>query len=492
VLDLRKTVIHYLTTWFCLDFALVVVDWTQAIMNVATSGEASRGAASTVLTLMSYFRVLRLLRCMKMYKIIRMFEDRIESEGASVKLKIIRLFISMVILVHLIGCTWYFIGDSTGAREGEISWISSEFDMHPQGDSAGYRYATSFHWALTQFTPASISVQPTNVYERTFGIIALLFALIIISSFVSGITSALTQLRAMSGIKHKQFWLLRRFLAHSGVPQTLSIRIEKYCIFAWDMQAKTLHEESVTILLLLSNPLRAELNTAIYQPRMSQHPFFVLLGKISMPTMSRLCTTAVERVSVGRGDALFTSGQVATHMHFVNKGSLHYDPCASEKNASENDGLASASVGFEVWHEDRGSVTSFDSDVDKARLRKLRNPEVIHSGEWICEAVLWTDWTYIGQTVAITDCDLVALNAEKFMAAIFSNAIAKGEASSYSRGFMQGLNRMLEHQTTDLFQSRLVEGLWFRLLNEYNVKRGRAYETQSSVRTSHTSFRSGM
>ena len=70
------------------------------------------------------------------------------------------LDVGFLIRINLWGaCLWYSFGSNT---PGHASWFKN-LDGTPGGDELLYRYATSYHWTLTQFTLASISVQPQNV-----------------------------------------------------------------------------------------------------------------------------------------------------------------------------------------------------------------------------------------------------------------------------------------------------------------------------------------
>merc|ERR1719420_2887739 len=94
--------------------------------------------------------------------------------------------------------------------------------------SLEYRYATSLHWSLTQFTPASMEVIPHNVGERFFSVGVLLFALIIFSSFVSSITAAMTRMRNLNSDNNNNLSKLRRYLRDHKVSAKLAIRIKRY------------------------------------------------------------------------------------------------------------------------------------------------------------------------------------------------------------------------------------------------------------------------
>merc|ERR1719471_252981 len=103
-----------------------------------------------------------------------------------------------------------------------------------------YLYFTSFHWAITQFTPASMDVQPQNLLERVFTVLIVVFALVAFSYVVGSITGSLTQLRSMQEDTYKQFWNLRRYLKQHRVPTALSARIQRYLEHAWSSQGQKL------------------------------------------------------------------------------------------------------------------------------------------------------------------------------------------------------------------------------------------------------------
>merc|ERR1719191_2017613 len=97
----------------------------------------------------------------------------------------------IVSLAHLLGCGFW--GISKFGRNFQDSW-----DLEPgwasafNGSSVSYRYTTALHWSLTQFTPASMDLHPTNTLERAYSVVVIMLALVVFSSFVSSITAAMT------------------------------------------------------------------------------------------------------------------------------------------------------------------------------------------------------------------------------------------------------------------------------------------------------------
>merc|ERR1719478_572909 len=144
---------------------------------------------------------------------------------------------------HILACLWY----ATTLVDMGPDWVHvHEFD---QSDWT-YKYITAFHWAITQFTPASMHVQPQNMLERTFAVTIVVFGLVGFSYLVGSITGSLTELRRMNEDAAKQFWNLRRFLKKSQVQMPLRIRIEKYLEHAWTLQKNSMSNGNLGILKL--------------------------------------------------------------------------------------------------------------------------------------------------------------------------------------------------------------------------------------------------
>merc|ERR1719191_2123613 len=127
----------------------------------------------------------------------------------------------LLVINHLICCMWYTVSVN---QSGDNTWIKVHKYEHADWT---YKYAAAFHWSITQFTPASMDVQPQNMAERTYANAVIVFALLGFSYLVGSITGSLTQLRSMNEEGTKAFWSLRRYLRQNNVPTALSIRVQK-------------------------------------------------------------------------------------------------------------------------------------------------------------------------------------------------------------------------------------------------------------------------
>merc|ERR1712046_298801 len=62
------------------------------------------------------------------------------------------------------------------------------------------------------------------------------------------------------------------------------------------------------------------------------------------------------------------------------------------------------------------------------------------SGEFFCEATLWTPWVHLGIMIAATDCQLVALNAASFREVVSHYPGQMAFPRNYGRAFVHGVN----------------------------------------------------
>merc|ERR1719433_388980 len=159
------------------------------------------------------------------------------------------------------------------------------------------------HWSLTQFTPACTEVHPITLGERIFAVLTLLFALIVFSSFVSSITSAMTSLRELSSQMYmtKEFSKMKWYFRDNSIPTELSVRINKYLTHALSERKNRIKPEDVELLSWLSEPLLMELKAAVVGPVLRLHPFFANFESTSKRAFMMACTSATMQNFVSNG-----------------------------------------------------------------------------------------------------------------------------------------------------------------------------------------------
>lgn len=392
---------HYATTWLPFDIIIIGLDWS---VQIATDGETeSVGAKSKQVTrigralrTLRTLRSLRLLRLIKMRHLLNEIQERFSSEYVHIILRMAKLIIAIALLNHFIACGWWAIGKNGG----QSSWIVK---AQADEDRVGYQYTTSLHWSLTQFTPASMEVVPTNTAERTYAVCTLLFAMVIFSSFVSSITATMTILRELSGKqgKTKQFKVLKFYLRDNDISKILQIRIQKYLQHVVLRAKSHVPEKDVELLSLLSQPLRMELRYTIIWPVFRAHPFFSRFEQTSIQATRQLCMKSIEEIPMSVGDTIFSNGEASHGMYFIVSGQCLYQ-------------LAQ-----------RGGLRSNADD-----------NEICKVGKWLAELALWCNWVHKGELLSTVQGRCMRMKEEPFANVVASHQMVIGSTRRYASALL--------------------------------------------------------
>eukprot|EP00930_Biecheleria_cincta_P013827 TRINITY_DN1213_c0_g1_i1.p1 TRINITY_DN1213_c0_g1~~TRINITY_DN1213_c0_g1_i1.p1 ORF type:complete len:994 (+),score=151.92 TRINITY_DN1213_c0_g1_i1:36-2984(+) len=397
-MDPQKTASHYARNWMCFDLFLLITDWTFLVL--LESNQAGNTGFVKLMRLMRAMRLATLLRIVRIPKSARALKRVFgNSEYVSLTLGICSQLFGILILNHIIACTWCLIGESLSP-----GWV----EMYEKGSPAAVRYITALHWSLTQFTPATMHVQPQHPVERIFAVAVLLFALVSFSSFVSSITNLMTHLRNLKSVENKQFLQLDGYLKEYNISTNLGVRIRRYLEHITHKKGG-MREEDVELLEKLSQPLQIELRYEVHYPLLSKHPFFLCFAHTNQAVMQRVCSEALKVVHLSAGDSLFTTADAAASMYFVSNGVLIYT------------------------------------------LQQTKQPETVKLGMWFCEAVLWTPWEHRGDMRALIEASLTQLEVDKFHRILNKNRSALRFPAAYAMEVVETLSSLpLAADLTDL------------------------------------------
>lgn len=393
-----------------------VDDNSQAVME--SLGIARFAKSFRIARLLRLLRVFRILRLMKLPKYFVQVEERIQNEYAIVLIGIVKLTLMILTLNHVIACIWYGVGELE-LDNTRSTWIRN--CQFTEGET-GYRYATSLHWSLTQFTPAGMEVVPANLAERIMAIIVLVFALVTFSSFVSSITNAMTRLRNMNSEYAKQLLMFQRFLRQNKISTPLAVRMRRHLEYRLLRQKNMLEEKDIEVLKLLSEPLMMELHVEVYRPCFVIHPFFQRYNEYGI-VMRKLCHTAITEISLSLHDVLFSYGETCEQMYFVKAGALLY---TLEHN----------------WEEVVIQAARIERSAGSSCMGVQLEEEKGTADHCVAEACLWTPWVHCGTSAVKGKAILICLNSSKFREVVRSVRWVKMETTAYARAFVQYLNTL--------------------------------------------------
>merc|ERR1712241_246540 len=111
-----------------------------------------------------------------------------------------------------------------------------------------------------------------------------------------------------------------------GISKKLVVRLTRNARHVMREKGKNRHEEGLTVMQLITEPLRMELHFEIYSPSLSAHPFFSRYISACPYVTKRICHSALSTMHLAVGDIVFHAGEMPTkpRMFVVTNASLHY------------------------------------------------------------------------------------------------------------------------------------------------------------------------
>jgi len=392
--DNCKVLLNYLKSWFLVDCIVVFPDWIMKILKGEQSGPW--GELGKILKGARAIRVMRLLRLAKLQRIVNIVFDKIDSEYAFIVVNLMKLLLFVLVLNHLIACAWYGLAMAL-AGQTDTNWVET---AQMSDDPIIYKYLTSLHWSLTQFTPAGMDISARNSPERLFSIVVLFFAMIAFSSIVANITSSMSNLRNMKGDHVKQFWLLRRYLKQRGIRKGLSERIFKFLDHRIKLQSGKINQGQIPVLQNLSEALQNELNYCIMSGGLSKHEFFRKID-LEMPVILHALCSKILSKTYAEDEVVFSGGNVAKKTFFS--------------------GIA------------RGPEETVDFLYTPIFGRCIK----ARSQECIAEPTLWVDWRHQGELMCQHPSELFNLSPEHFQQTLQLHPKPYFFAVSYAHDFLE-------------------------------------------------------
>jgi len=430
-LRLHKIVFQYMRTWMILDVLIVGVDWSSVLLTRFDDPGISMTRTGKVLRILRVFRSLRLLRLVKLRRLLESTQDLIQSEHIHIGMSVLKYVVAILCASHVVACAWYGISSSAQGP----TWIS---EMNLTDAEFSYRYFTALHWSLTQFTPASVNIVPHNLVERVYAVIVLLFALIVFSSLISSITSAMSQLKQLSTFFDKDLSVLRRYLRRHNVPVELTIRILRYAEHKVHLQKQEIQEKGVNLIKVLSRPLHMELLRTTLGHILTNDPFFRCYSDTDTEAMKRVCFEATSSVHLSAGDILFSEATHDDRIMFVQSGELVYTNMTGNAKFRRS----------EATH-------TLDAANDTC---------ILQPSSWCCEAALWTDWVHVGMMRATLDSEVLVIDAPTFAQASSKHYKVMDGIIKYAEGFVHKLNELADRNIFSDFIPSAVQNTFLEEL----------------------------
>eukprot|EP00403_Amphidinium_massartii_P015427 CAMPEP_0178411600 /NCGR_PEP_ID=MMETSP0689_2-20121128/21575_1 /TAXON_ID=160604 /ORGANISM="Amphidinium massartii, Strain CS-259" /LENGTH=891 /DNA_ID=CAMNT_0020032805 /DNA_START=34 /DNA_END=2705 /DNA_ORIENTATION=- len=381
----HKVAKHYLRTWFPCDIIVLLLDVITLGCLVADdsqkAGSSSYSSITHIMTILTAAHVFRAHRVVQTWEAIF---ARIVSDHTRLAVKLLLLIVEILALAHQIACAWFALG-TMSHPDTDITWLMV---FLPDADGFLDQYMASMHWALTQFTPSTIPIGPSNLRERTFAVAVVCVALVIFTCFISHLTSLFNQMRTLTADDHRADTAMRHYIHKRGISHHLSKRIQH---FVWKQRHESGHdgnlcEEDVPFFTELPQRLQKLLRSELYSRFVRRSTTLRFYARYQEEFVLNICASSAKECFVRALEDVFDVGQMAHGMYFVAEGTLRYIAETGHEHRSQS---------CEVIGETMDTPTS--------GVRKLLDEEDEGEGmidkdsdRWVAEAALSIRWHHQG------------------------------------------------------------------------------------------------
>jgi hypothetical protein len=302
--------------------------------------------------------------------------------------------VGIVCLNHYIACFWYGIAVYSTHERTWLSRMGITTD-----DALEMRYSMSLHWSLTQFTPATNDISPTNAVERVYACAVVLLAMVCFSSFISGVTGAVNSIRDLGATQRRTNQLIKDFLFDHHIGTELGRSIMDFSNSYFKRYQQRVLEQDITLFGDLPRSIRAQVRIECFHiVLMSLTPMSVF-DTFDGKTSHMLCDVAVcERPYFDRTE-IFSSGLKSTGVYQLLVGSAVYTKRVQEF-AEDIDYGATLDI-----EKSRSIENNRSRDKSLRALQKafgVQDEELIVERDmWCGELALWVnEWVHRGSLVA--------------------------------------------------------------------------------------------
>eukprot|EP00449_Zooxanthella_nutricula_P016984 CAMPEP_0198531454 /NCGR_PEP_ID=MMETSP1462-20131121/26944_1 /TAXON_ID=1333877 /ORGANISM="Brandtodinium nutriculum, Strain RCC3387" /LENGTH=527 /DNA_ID=CAMNT_0044261345 /DNA_START=55 /DNA_END=1638 /DNA_ORIENTATION=- len=390
----KRTTRRYLRGWFGADVMILTSDLVVfAVLDLAQWDSEPVGTVTASTASLKMTRIARLVRLMRLMRLQQLRDltaslaDSYCSQSVMLGLSVCQWFFAVLVLNHVVACAWYAIANYSSS---ESTWIRNaaigEFDE----DSNVQRYVLALHWSLTQFGPSTQNIGPTNTQERMFACAVVFVGLGVFSVIISGITSAVNQLRFVNMDALVEESNLREFMTSRGISAGLYGSITSFFKSTYRKKDARIFEGDIRVLSELPTSVRMQMHAELYLSKLCANAWASTFYGQHSELLSQICHTAMSERSVLAGHDIFLPTSEATSAYYSMSEDLLYAHSHGRK-ALELKGLQ------RIASSSRRATFS-------------HSLEHVPLGSWLAEMALWCKWRHAGHLQANTTTHLICLD----------------------------------------------------------------------------------
>lgn len=303
---------RYFGGWFWIDI-VATIPYGRFVDAAVSGTDPSSDVLTKLPRVLRFLRLIRLARLLRLLKLRRLMDEWAEvGMFATSVMRLLRVGFYMLIVGHMIACTWYFIAAIEGL-DGN-TWAAS-FDFSAQDDFA-HKYTVSVYWAFVTLTTVGYGdVVPQSDIERRFVMVCCFLGNGTFAYIVGKMTALASRVDVSQSVFQEKMDAVDEFVRYRNLPRPLRKRIRSYYESFW---SRGVYFSETRILNELSFSLRRDVAFWLAKDLIETVPFF---KGASEGFIAELVTRLAPQFCQ-KGDAIVRVGDVAHDMYLIQRGEV--------------------------------------------------------------------------------------------------------------------------------------------------------------------------
>jgi len=267
------------------------------------------GLDSHTITIALFLRLLRLLRIVRLFVILKRWEAYSRLNPGI--LRIGRFLAAVVLLTHWIACAWFLVPSLESFPAA--SWAAREGIA---GLDAGTQYTRSLYWAIVTMTTVGYGdITPTRNVEYLFTIVVMILGASVYAFAIANIASLLSNLDAAKTAYWNRIEIIRQHLRSRNAPLDVTAMVRNYYEHVW-ARYRGLKEED--LFADLPAPLRLEVLLHLTRALVDNVPLFTHCS----PALRNELLLALKPQIFAPGGFIAREGEAGHEIYFISRGTI--------------------------------------------------------------------------------------------------------------------------------------------------------------------------
>ena len=310
---------RYLKSWFFIDLIACFPINLLLSEDSASGGEASGDFNSLLrlLRLPRLYRLLRITRILKMFnhyrssELIEQFIDYFSIKNTA--LKTLKTFVTILLVVHLLSCFWYFTARLNGFSPN--SWVVAAGIMD---ESLFIKYLTAFYWAFTSLATVGYGdIFPQNSLERLYAVLVIMCAIFFFSFTLGSLSTRLSKNSTKENILSNKVALMDEFAKEAKLNNEMRRELKRAITYTTETTG-FLWENNRNLFYSFPKRLRYKIAQSMHKGALDKLMFFKNRDHSFLSDIVPFLTP----VLAGEDTYVYQYGEYATEIWFLIKGKI--------------------------------------------------------------------------------------------------------------------------------------------------------------------------